>query len=103
MSCLSFQKIVYGRGQSQIIPKLRGTFEPPTVAISSETTELQRSIFDAPPTSISSKPVENGNTSEGPHGLKRPREEEPEEESDQDDAPMEEDEDDAPMEEDDDD
>lgn len=99
-------KIAYGKGQSQIIPKLRGTFEQPTVTgTSTETTDLQKSIFDAPPSSIPSKPVENGiSAGEQPHGVKRPREEDAvEEESDQDDAPMEEDEDDAPMEEDDDD
>jgi U2 small nuclear ribonucleoprotein B'' len=98
-------KIAYGKGQSQIVPKLRGTFEPPiSTTVTTETTELQKSIFNAPPSSIPAKPVGNGDvSSDQPHGLKRPREEEPEEESDQDDAPMEEDEDDASMEEDDDD
>lgn len=87
------------------MPKLRGTFEPPTAIVTTtETTELQKSIFNAPPPSIPAKPVENGfSSTEGPHGLKRPRDEVEEEDSDQDDAPMDEDEDDAPMEEDDDD
>lgn len=98
-------KIVYAKGTSHIIPRLRGTFEPPTTnAVAAETTELQKSIFNAPPSSIPAKPVQNGVKPEepvAPHGTKRPRDEE-EEESD-DDVSMEEDEDDAPMEEDDDD
>ena len=97
--------IAYGRGQSSIIPKLRGTFEAPAQpAAQSQATDLQKSIFNAPPHAIPSKPVENGikeapapQAPQAPQGLKRPRDEE--EESD---APMEEDEeDDAPMEEDD--
>jgi U2 small nuclear ribonucleoprotein B'' len=82
------------------MPKLRGTYDPPTTAITSEATALQKSIFDAPPGGISSTPVENGikpADSEGPHGVKRTREEEEDEQSD---APMDEDEDDAPMQED---
>ncbi|KAK5050900.1 hypothetical protein LTR84_003459 [Exophiala bonariae] len=100
--------IAYGRGQSQVIPRLRGTFEPPTIATAtSGATELQKSIFNAPPSAIPAKPVENGVgrteavSETGPHGVKRTREEE--EESDENDVSMEEDEDDAPMEEDDDD
>ena len=110
------KKIVYARGQSQIVPKLRGTFEPPTAtATTAETTDLQKSIFNAPPSSIPSKPAEtNGlkpaeaNQPEPPHGVKRPRDEEEEkaekyaegeDEDEDDDAPMEEDEEsDAPME-----
>ncbi|OAL38464.1 hypothetical protein AYO20_02113 [Fonsecaea nubica] len=100
--------IVYGKGQSHIVPKLRGTFEPPTTAAgaASESTALQNSIFNAPPSGISTKPAETGakptgTTPDGaPHGTKRPREEEEEEESE---VEMEEDEDDAPMEEDEDD
>ncbi|KAK5204524.1 hypothetical protein LTR72_010164 [Exophiala xenobiotica] len=95
--------IAYGKGQSSIIPKLRGTFEPPvTGASGAETTALQKSIFNAPPSGITSVPSENGvkpsEVNGVPHGTKRTREEEEEEEED--DAPMEEDEDDAPMEED---
>jgi U2 small nuclear ribonucleoprotein B'' len=119
------KQIVYAKGQSQIIPKLRGTFEPPTTAImTAETTDLQKSIFNAPPSSIPSKPAETNGLKSAepslpnpPHGVKRPRddveeEEEEEEEEDADeekdhkeadeeaeDAPMEEDdESDAPME-----
>ncbi|EXJ78530.1 hypothetical protein A1O1_08931 [Capronia coronata CBS 617.96] len=100
--------IVYGKGQSQIIPKLRGTFEPPpTAAVSMpETTELQKSIFNAPPSANSSHTVENGlnpaeRTDGAPHGTKRTRDEEEEEEENE--VSMDEDEDDAPMEEDEDD
>jgi U2 small nuclear ribonucleoprotein B'' len=104
---------VYAKGQSQIIPKLRGTFEPPTAATgTTETTDLQKSIFNAPPSSVSTKltdtnglkPAE-GSLPEPPHGVKRPRDEEEEgkeekqAEEDAGDAPMEEDEEsDAPME-----
>jgi len=103
------QKIVYAKGQSQIILKLRGTFEPLAPgAAAVETTELQKSIFNAPPSRILAKPVENeanasDNLAENPaQGVKRPREDEAEEEEESD-VSMEEDEDDAPMEEDDDD
>lgn len=96
-------EIQYAKGTSHIIPKLRGTFEPPTSSASAiQSTNVQKSIFDAPPSGITTKPAENGTTDTGaPHGTKRPRDE-PEEEED-DDVAMEEDEDDAPMEEDDDD
>jgi U2 small nuclear ribonucleoprotein B'' len=107
------KKIVYAKGQSQIIPKLRGTFEPPAAATgTAETTDLQKSIFNAPPSSVPTKVAETnglkpaeGSLLEPPHGVKRPRDEEEEEkeekqvEDDAEDAPMEEDEEsDAPME-----
>jgi U2 small nuclear ribonucleoprotein B'' len=108
------KKIVYAKGQSHIIPKLRGTFEQPTATIgAAETTDLQKSIFNAPPSSIPTKPSETNDMKpvaaslpEPPHGVKRPRDEEEEEkdekEADEDgaeEAPMEEDdESDAPME-----
>lgn len=100
--------IQYARGTSDIIPKLRGTFEPPTApAPATEATEVQKSIFNAPPSSIPTKPTTNGVLStagSGPQGTKRLHEEIEEEEEDQDDVAMEEDDDDdAPMEEDDDD
>lgn len=95
--------ITYAKGTSSIIPKLRGTFEPPaTQAGTTESTELQKSIFNAPPSSIPPKPAMNGTVDNGPHGTKRPREE-VEEEEDDDDVEMEVEEDDAPMDEDDDD
>jgi U2 small nuclear ribonucleoprotein B'' len=98
--------IVYGRGQSSVIPRLRGTFEAPSTTVESQATDLQKSIFNAPPQNVPSKPVKNGAKPEAAQpptsqGLKRPREDEDDDE--QSDAPMEEDEDDAPMEEDDDD
>lgn len=95
-------KIVYGKGQSHIIAKLRGTFEMPTTATgATASTDLQKSIFNAPPGTVPSKPVQSIENKplepEEPHGIKRPREEE--EEDDEGDAPMEEDEEsDAPME-----
>jgi U2 small nuclear ribonucleoprotein B'' len=106
------KKIVYAKGQSQIIPKLRGTFEPPAaVTGTTETTDLQKSIFNAPPSNVPTKLAEanglkpaEGSLPEPPHGVKRPRDEEEEKEEkqmedDAEDAPMEEDEEsDAPME-----
>lgn len=93
-----FQKIVYAKGSSDIIAKLRGTYVPPTavpppVGGSGVQTELQKSIFNAPPsTAIAAKTDAD---KEAPQqGTKRPREEE---ESDEEDAPMDEDSD-APME-----
>ncbi len=60
------QKILYGKGQSHIIAKLRGTFElPSTAPEATATTDLQKSIFNAPPGSVPSKPVE----SSFPHSL----------------------------------
>ena len=102
-------KIVYAKGQSQIISKLRGTFALSAQSTSAvETTDLQKSIFNAPPSSMSSKPAETNGLGaapaglpEPPHGVKRPRdeEEEPKTNAEEEDAPMEEDdESDAPME-----
>lgn len=97
-------KIAYAKGTSNIIPKLRGTFEPPAAQASAmEGTEAPKSIFNAPPSSIPAKPIQNrpaATQDNGPHGTKRPREEVEGEEDD--DVEMEED-DDAPMDEDDDD
>jgi U2 small nuclear ribonucleoprotein B'' len=98
-------QISYAKGQSQIIPKLRGTFEPPATAeTASEATDLQKSIFNAPPSSVPAVTTStNGLKSNEaglpplPQGVKRPREEE-EEAAEESDAPMEEDDDDAPME-----
>ena len=102
------QAIVYGKGQSNIIPKLRGTFEPPSAATAAGTqqTDLQKSIFNAPPAGIPTKATENGLKpteapgDTGPHGTKRPIEQ-VEEEDDDNEVEMEEDEDDASMDEDD--
>ena len=94
--------IAYGRGQSNIIPKLRGTFEPPaTTTAPSQATDLQKSIFNAPPHAIPSKPVENGvKPGEAATAVPQKRPREDEEEEDESDAPMDEDEDEALMEED---
>lgn len=102
------QKIQYAKGKSDTIAKLDGTYKMP-VAAGNEvtTTELQQSIFGAPPSSLPAPPApsakvpetaEKGDThvdgeGEGPKGLKRAREEE----SDDEGEPMEEDSD-APME-----
>lgn len=63
-------------------------------------TELQKSIFNAPPSALAADstanapaPILNGNK-EAPQGVKRPRDDE----SDAGEAPMEEDDSDAPME-----
>ena len=94
---------MYGKGQSNIIPKLRGTFEPSNVA-GTQQAEQPNSIFNVPPAAIPSKPAENGlkpaatNADAGPHGTKRPIEEVEEEE---DDNEVEMEEDDASMDEDD--
>lgn len=97
--------ITYARGSSDIIAKLRGTYNAASTAPSGGagvSTDLQRSIFGAPPSTatvgLAVKPAEvvNG-TREGDaqvsQGIKRPREEESDGE-----APMDEDESDAPME-----
>lgn len=74
---------------------------PSTAAEAAAATELQKSIFNAPPGSVPTKPVERvearPSESDVAHGTKRPREDE--EGSDDGEAPMEEDEEsDAPME-----
>ncbi|KAI9781437.1 MAG: U2 snRNP complex subunit msl1 [Geoglossum umbratile] len=109
-------KISYAKGKSDTIAKLDGTFRMPTASVPAgavEATELQQSIFNAPPgaAAISAPPkdtsgmalkppavpvMEDGARS--PQGVKRRREEEDEAESDQDDAPMEEGDSDASME-----
>jgi U2 small nuclear ribonucleoprotein B'' len=83
------QKIVYAKGQSNVIAKLRGTYIAPAAAEGmGVSTDLQKSIFSGPPGALPPKPEVNG-----AHGVKRPREEE----SDEEEAPMEEDSD-VPME-----
>lgn len=72
-----------------------------------ETTDVQKSIFNAPPSSIPTKPADTNGLKPAetplpglPQGVKRPRDEDAEEkEEEAEDAPMEEDdESDAPME-----
>lgn len=104
-------KIQYAKGKSDAIAKLDGTYRMP-VAAGNEvtTTELQQSIFGAPPSSLPA-PVPSASSAkvieasidkgkmdvdggeEGSKGVKRAREDE----SDDEGAPMEEDSD-APME-----
>lgn len=103
------QRIQYGKGKSDAIAKLDGTYRMPSTAVNQVAgTELQQSIFNAPPSSTAlgaptptslSKPPEaqpNEPNMDGvePHGIKRERDEE----SDDEGAPMEEDDSDAPME-----
>ncbi|KAJ5385320.1 U1 small nuclear ribonucleoprotein A/U2 small nuclear ribonucleoprotein B'' [Penicillium concentricum] len=85
-------KIVYAKGSSNVISKLRGTYVAPVeTAPAPVTTDLQKSIFGAPPGALPARPTTGAN-GEG-QGLKRPREEE----SDNEEAPMDEDSD-VPME-----
>ncbi|KAI2818072.1 hypothetical protein CBS147343_7619 [Aspergillus niger] len=93
-------KIVYAKGPSDVIARLRGTYNVPTTTSASQatgaSTELQKSIFSGPPGSaaLPSKPSGevNGEPQAG-QGVKRPREDE----SDEEEAPMDEDSD-VPME-----
>jgi len=99
-------KIQYAKGKSDTIAKLDGTYRLPVTAAAGAVTatELQQSIFNAPPSSAATtapslkrpEPDTNGvkEGSEEPQGVKRRREDE----SDEDEAPMEEDDSDAPME-----
>jgi len=91
-------KIVYAKGTSDIIAKLRGTYNAPTTAPAvTVSTELQKSIFNAPPSvataamTVQPPTTVNGAATGGletqaSQGTKRPRDEE----SDEGDAPMEE-------------
>ncbi|KAI4233323.1 MAG: hypothetical protein LQ349_004477 [Xanthoria aureola] len=102
-------RIQYGKGKSEAIAKLDGTYRMPSATVNQVAgTELQQSIFNAPPSSTSlgapssalvPKPLgaqltESNVDGEEPHGVKRGRDEE----SDDEGAPMEEDDSDAPME-----
>ncbi|KAI9923622.1 hypothetical protein ASPWEDRAFT_108400 [Aspergillus wentii DTO 134E9] len=90
-------KIVYAKGTSDVFARLRGTYNAPTTgsagAIGGASTDLQKSIFSGPPGSaaLPAKPATDANGQA--HGVKRPREEE----SDEEEAPMDEDSD-VPME-----
>ncbi|KAL9605107.1 MAG: hypothetical protein Q9219_000041 [cf. Caloplaca sp. 3 TL-2023] len=102
-------RILYGKGKSDTVAKLDGTYRMPTAANTQPAiSELQQSIFNAPPSSLSAgappPPAsfkEPGVQANGPkndegetHGIKRGRDEE----SDDEGAPMDEDDSDAPME-----
>ncbi|KAK4186455.1 U2 small nuclear ribonucleoprotein B [Podospora australis] len=98
-------KISYAKSKSNIIAKLDGTFKPPAASTAAqvEITDLQQSIFNAPvpgapSAGVPAKPanadqVMKDAASPDTRGVKRPREEEGQEESDSDVA-MEEDSDD---------
>ncbi|MCJ1380981.1 U2 snRNP complex subunit msl1 [Xylographa soralifera] len=106
-------KIQYAKGRSNVFTKLEGVYRPPTMAAPAlGVTELQQSIFNAPPSSIpvaapASVPTTTGgialapkaaetttngakDDSDVPQGIKRRRDDV----SDEEDAPMEEDDDD---------
>jgi RNA recognition motif-containing protein len=78
--------IVYAKGSSHVIAKLRGTYMATATANATAgvSTDLQKSIFGAPPSAVTAATI----------GTKRPREEE----SDEGEAPMDEDESDVSME-----
>ncbi|PYH76133.1 RNA binding domain protein [Aspergillus uvarum CBS 121591] len=93
-------KIMYAKGTSDVITRLRGTYNLSATTSGGQavaaSTELQKSIFSGPPGSATLPPKYNGDVNgEEPtaHGVKRAREEE----SDEEDAPMDEDSD-VPME-----
>jgi U2 small nuclear ribonucleoprotein B'' len=96
------QKIQYAKGKSDFVSKLDGTFKIPITALATtaganigERSELQQSIFAAPPGAATTKEKEKEKALELPKkpeethaGTKRPRDED-----DEDDAPMDEDDD----------
>ncbi|KKK18829.1 hypothetical protein P175DRAFT_0494373 [Aspergillus ochraceoroseus IBT 24754] len=89
-------KIVYAKGTSDVIARLRGTYNAPAGALGqapAASTDLQKSIFSGPPGSTALPPRPAGDVNGTAQGVKRPREEE----SDEEEAPMEEDSD-VPME-----
>lgn len=83
------QVIVYAKGSSHVLAKLRGTYMASATANAPAgiSTDLQKSIFGAPPSAVTAVPA-------AAVGTKRPREEE----SDEGEAPMDEDESDVSME-----
>lgn len=109
MAELSLQQIAYARGKSHTIAKLDGTFKAPVEvngANATASTELQKSIFNAPPSAAAEErpPTQTLNLPNGasvkeapksPQGVKRRREDE----SDDEEAPMEEDDEGEAMEE----
>ncbi|CAI7633628.1 unnamed protein product [Penicillium bialowiezense] len=84
-------KIVYGKGQSTVIAKLRGTYvAPKDAAPAPVSSDLQKSIFSGPPGTLPARPPTEAGEGQG---VKRAREDE----SDDEGAPMDEDSD-VPME-----
>jgi len=95
------QKIVYGKGKSDIISRLDGTAKMPEAkAESGASTELQKSIFNAPSMVSSAQVSAQGlppippAAVEAPQGTKRRREDEGDADEEGGDAAMEEEEDD---------
>ncbi|KAL4940805.1 hypothetical protein BDV06DRAFT_15081 [Aspergillus oleicola] len=89
-------KIVYAKGTSDVIARLRGTYNAPVAAPGQATnvsTDLQKSIFSGPPGSAALPPKPSTEPNGTSQGVKRPREDE----SDEGEAPMDEDSD-VPME-----
>ncbi|KAJ5257288.1 U1 small nuclear ribonucleoprotein A [Penicillium angulare] len=79
-------KIVYGKGTSDVIGRLCGTYNAPSAGAgpSGVSTDLQKSIFSGPPGTVPVRATEANGESQG---TKRAREDE----SDAEDAPMDED------------
>jgi U2 small nuclear ribonucleoprotein B'' len=74
--------VAFAKSKSNAISKLDGTFKMPTSATAAPTaegTELQQSIFNAPPAASA------GKETEAPKGVKRTRDEEDEPMEDEDD------------------
>ncbi|KAL4951189.1 hypothetical protein BDW69DRAFT_42241 [Aspergillus filifer] len=89
-------KIVYAKGTSDVIARLRGTYNAAVAAPGQATnvsTDLQKSIFSGPPGSTALPPKPSADINGTTQGVKRPREDE----SDEGEAPMDEDSD-VPME-----
>ncbi|KAL4757057.1 U2 snRNP complex subunit MSL1 [Aspergillus foveolatus] len=89
-------KIVYAKGSSDVIARLRGTYVAPVTApgqLPTVSTDLQKSIFSGPPGATALPPKPSGEPNGTAQGVKRPREDE----SDEGEAPMDE-ESDVPME-----
>jgi len=78
-------KIQYAKSKSNTIAKLDGTFKIPTPATSTQATELQQSIFNAPPSAstTSAPPAKGQEKKEDLKGVKRPRDEEEEDAGDE--------------------
>ncbi|KAF2433352.1 RNA-binding domain-containing protein [Tothia fuscella] len=73
-------RVQFAKSKSNTISKLDGTFKMPTGAVTApgtEGTELQQSIFNAPPAASASAPSASKQI-EAPKGVKRTREEEDE-------------------------
>jgi len=105
------QNVSFAKSKSDTLAKLDGTYKQPaaaapSVAVENQSSTLQQSIFAGPPGTVASSSAANGpppglkapitdaqdHASPASQGVKRPREEESDDEKD--DAPMDEDDDD---------